>query len=92
MLTVGSKELRTRLGKYLTLVREGSPVQITHRGRPVACIIPAQSRQASESGEKLARLVAEGAVRLGSGRLAPHKASVLKPGPSIVEMLNEERR
>ena len=92
MLTVSSKELRTRLGKYLNLVREGNPVQITHRGRPIACIIPAQSCQETGSAERLARLVAEGAVRLGSGRLAPGKPAILNPGPSIVEMLNEERR
>lgn len=92
MVTVGSKELKNRLGKYLDLVRGGNPVQITDRGRPVGCIIPARSRQAAESAERLARLVAEGDVRLGSGRLPRHKPAVLKPGPSIVEMLSEERR
>ena len=69
-----------------------NPVQITDRGRPIGCIIPAQSRQATEDAARLARLVAEGAVKLGSGRLSRGKPAVLKPGPSILEMLDEERR
>jgi prevent-host-death family protein len=92
MVTVGSKQLKNRLGKYLELVRQGNPVQITNRGRPIGCIIPAQSRQATEEAARLARLVAEGAVKLGSGRLSRGKPTVLKPGPSILEMLDEERR
>jgi len=92
MVSVGSKELKNRLGAYLRLVREGNAVQITDRGKPVACMIPAQSREASEEAERLARLVAQGAVRLGSGRFSRGKPAKLKPGPSIVEMLEEERR
>jgi prevent-host-death family protein len=92
MVSVGSKQLRRHLGAYLQLAREGSAVQITDRGRPVACLIPAQSRKASEEADRLARLVARGAVRLGSGRFFRGKPAKLKPGPSIVEMLAEERR
>jgi prevent-host-death family protein len=92
MVKVGSKQLKKHLGTYLRLVREGSAVQITDRGRPIACLIPAQSREASEEADRLARLVAQGAVRPGSGRLFRGRPAKLKPGPSIVEMLNEERR
>ena len=92
MVSVGSKQLKDRLGMYLRLVREGTAVQITNRGRPVACIIPTQSREASDEAGRLARFVAQGAVRPGSGRLIRGKPAKLKPGPGIVEMLAGERR
>lgn len=55
-------------------------------------MIPAQSVEASDEADRLARLVAQGAVRLGSGRFSRGKPAKLKPGPGIVEMLAEERR
>lgn len=92
MVSVGSKQLKNRLGAYLRLVRQGNAVQITDRGRPIACIIPAQSEVASEEADTLARLVAQGLVRPGSGRFTRGKATKLKPGPTVLEMLDEERR
>jgi prevent-host-death family protein len=35
-ITVGARELKNRLGKYLRMVREGSVVIVSDRGRPVA--------------------------------------------------------
>ena len=34
--TVGSRELKNRLGTYLSQVREGTRIIVTDRGRPVA--------------------------------------------------------
>lgn len=92
MIVVASKELKNRLGKYLALVREGNAVQVTDRGRPVACIIPTMRPEDGKRAEALARLVAAGVVRPGSGRLTRHRPTRLKRGPTIVEMLAEERR
>lgn len=92
MIPVASKELKNRLGKYLALVREGKTLRITDRGRPIGCIIPAQSPKAGKRAEALARLVAEGAVRLGSGRLARHKPTVMSRGKTIAQMVAEDRR
>ncbi len=39
-LTVGSRELKTRLGTYLRKVRAGASVIVTDRGRPVAELRP----------------------------------------------------
>ena len=41
--TVGSRELKTRLGTYLRLVREGAILVVTDRGRPVAELRPIDS-------------------------------------------------
>ena len=38
--TVGSRELKTRLGTYLRHVRSGATIIVTDRGRPVAELRP----------------------------------------------------
>jgi len=92
MMRVGSKELKNRLGKYLALVRKGNAIQVTDRGRPVACLVPASSPKASQQAEWLTRLVREGALRLGSGRLARHRPTPIGKGKTIAEMVAEDRR
>ena len=95
MVTVGSKELKNRLGKYLKLVRQGETIQITDRGKPVGCITPVSDPNA-QTDEQLTRLLATGHVRLSvkppaSGRRT-FRPIRLKPGPSTTEMLAEDRR
>ena len=93
MVTVASKELKNRLGRYLQLVREGQPVQITDHGRPIGCIVPLAKPEQSDELAQLSRLIATGGVTLGTGKLRRHwKPAKLKPGPSISELIDEERR
>lgn len=42
--SIGSRELKTRLGTYLRLVREGATLVITDRGHPVAELRPYSTR------------------------------------------------
>ena len=93
VVTVASKELKNRLGKYLDIVRGGGAVRVTDRGRPVACILPARSPQEQHTAEVLAALVAKGSITLGSGKeIGRRKPVVLKPGKSIADMIAEDRR
>lgn len=93
MVTVPSRELKNRLGKYLDIVRAGGAVRVTDRGRPVACILPVSTHQEQQTAELLAALVAKGGVALGSGRLSQgRKPAVLTPGKSVAEMIAEDRR
>jgi prevent-host-death family protein len=91
-MTVASKELKNRLGKYLALVRNGDAVQITDRGKLIAFILPAASPSERRRAESLARLIAKGNIHLGAGSLRARKPAVLKPGKSIAEMIAEDRR
>ena len=92
MTTVGSRELKNRLGKYLRLVRQGETVQITDRGRPVGIILPAAQPERGPDVEKIARLVATGCVRPARGRLPRRrKPVILAPGKSVEEMIAEDR-
>ena len=91
MMTVACRELKNRLGKYLRMVREGQPVQITDRGRPIACILPLSS--AGKEADDLLKILAKGSIRPGSGQaLSRHRPAVMKPGKSVGQMISEERR
>ncbi len=93
VVTVASKELKNRLGKYLGIVRGGESVRITDRGKPVACILPVGMPEEEQTAELLSALVAKGSVTLGSGELpGRRKPAVLTPGKSIAEMIAEDRR
>jgi prevent-host-death family protein len=93
MVTVASRELKNRLGRYLQLVREGHPVRITDRGKPIGCILPLEKPDESDELAHLSRLLASGGLTLGSGMLRRRwKPAILKRGPSIADMIAEDRR
>jgi prevent-host-death family protein len=54
---VGIRALRDGLSRYLGRVRDGHPITVTDRGRPIARITPVGSPTTLE------RLIAEGRVR-----------------------------
>jgi prevent-host-death family protein len=90
---VGSKELKKRFERYLQLVRDGQPVQITDHGKPIGCIMPLMRPGQTDELAQLSRLIAIGGITLGSGKLRHQwEPARLKPGPSIAEMIDEERR
>lgn len=59
--TVGSRELKTRLGSYLRRVREGATLIVTERGAPVAELRPIDPVTLALD-DQLGRLIAAGAV------------------------------
>jgi prevent-host-death family protein len=92
VLTVASKELKKRLDRYLQLVREGQPVQITDHGKPIGCILPLVKPEQSDELAQLSRLIGTGGITLGAGKLRRQwKPARLKPGRSIAQMIDEER-
>ncbi len=70
---VGARELKTRLGTYLSKVRGGTIIIVTDRGEPVAELRPlAVSGSPEEAG--LAALRALGVVtRTAKARLTPFR-------------------
>jgi prevent-host-death family protein len=84
MRTVGSRELKNRLGRYLRLVGQGETIVITDRGKPVAHLAPTTPRR--ESGrsldEVLKQLEAEGHVRLGTRPFKKFKPIRMKGKPA----------
>lgn len=67
MRTVGSRELKNRLGRYLGLVGKGETIIVTDRGKPVARLLPPVRKAKNPEIEKiLERLEAEGHLRRGT--------------------------
>jgi prevent-host-death family protein len=89
---VASRELKNRLGRYLAVVRNGDTVQVTDRGKLVACLVPAGS-DLPPAARILAQVAAKGAVRLGTGGTMPRrKGAMVRPGKPVSEMVAEQRR
>jgi prevent-host-death family protein len=67
MDSVSVSELKAQLSRYLRRVREGGEVQIVDRGKPVARLIGLGD--AGRVPSELHRLIADGALRPGNGRM-----------------------
>jgi prevent-host-death family protein len=91
MKTISLSEAKASLSQQVRHVREGEEVVITHRGRPVAKIVPVEDRP-SMAG--IDRLVADGLVRRGTGTLPPHFWNLDRPedpDASVRAAISEER-
>jgi prevent-host-death family protein len=93
MRTVGSRELKNRLGAYLKLVGKGETLIVTDRGKPVARIVPAEptEEQGRSLDDVLRQLEAEGHLRLGTRPFKRFKPVRLK-GKPLSEIIIEDRR
>jgi prevent-host-death family protein len=91
MRTVGSRELKNRLGRYLGLVRKGEALVLTDRGRPFARIVPLDPSQEEKPSleQILAKLEAEGNLRRGSGKFRPFKPVRVKGKPLSKTILED---
>jgi len=92
MKTVGSRELKNRLGRYLGLVRKGETIIVTDRGKTVAHMIPPNTQQGSaeDLDAVLKQLEAEGHLRLGIRPFKRFKPMRLKGKPAS-QMILEDR-
>lgn len=90
--TVGSRELKTRLGSYLRKVQTGVTLVVTERGRPVAELRPIATG-AGALEDRLAALVSIGVVSW-NGTLAatPSAPPPLRTGKRTVSAALEEGR
>ena len=64
--TVGIRELKTRLGTYLRLVREGATLIVTDRGRPIAELRPLSPSAGKDLDAVMKDMIALGVVSLPS--------------------------
>jgi prevent-host-death family protein len=88
MDTVGVRELRQNLSRYLRKVKEGESFAVTERGREVARLSPS-----GPADSPLARLAAERGATVPRGDLLDFPAGELPPasGPPSQEVLDEQR-
>lgn len=89
-ITVGSRELKNRLGTYLRMVRDGVVIVVTDRGRPVAELRRIGPPE-DQLEERLRYLAATGLVSLGASReLAPFRPIEIE-GASLSDSLAKDR-
>lgn len=93
MVSVGVRQLKNSLTRYLRLVDEGQVVLVTNRDRAVALLKKPDRNAAKSLDEKLASLVAEGKL-LPASKPGPFKR--FKPisvkGKPVSKIIIEGRR
>lgn len=90
MNTVGIRELKANLSRYLKRVRSGARLVVTERGRAIASIQPVEAR--TEVGWAHA-LVAAGRAQWSGGKPEGATPPVpVKRGKSVSEAVLEDRR
>ena len=93
MHTVGTRELKDRLTHYLRLVRQGTTLIVTDRGKPVAVVKPAEGQEGGDVEEQLAALAAEGSVSLPQGGGFLKKPPTIRDkGIPLSQTVSEDRR
>jgi prevent-host-death family protein len=92
MRTVGSRELKNRLGRYLGFVGKGETIIVTDRGKPVARLLPPEPEpdKTYSLDDLLRRLEAEGHLRLGTRPFKRIKPIRVK-GKPMSQMILEDR-
>ncbi|MBI3755670.1 MAG: type II toxin-antitoxin system prevent-host-death family antitoxin [Deltaproteobacteria bacterium] len=86
MISVGVKELKEKLSKYVDKVKHGERVIITDRGNEVALITPL-----SEEYHKIKSLIDSGKAVWSGGKPEGVKGIKIK-GKPVAETVLEERR
>jgi prevent-host-death family protein len=93
MISVGVRQLKNGLTRYLRLVEKGESLLVTNRNRTVAVLKKPDRRSAKSLEEKIGALVAEGRL------LAATDPRPLKPfnpipvkGTPVSKMVIEDRR
>jgi prevent-host-death family protein len=88
-MTVGVRELKSRLSEYLRKVKAGRTIVITEHGKTVGRIVPAgQSLE-----EKLEAMRRAGLIEWSGKKLKPMKpVAKVKEGYSVAQLLIEDRR
>jgi len=86
--TVGIRELRQNLTKYLRRVQAGETLEVTEHGHPVAVLAPLPPPDESV----VDRLIREGRARPGQGDLLDVKPlPPITDGPTLSRVLAQQR-
>lgn len=84
---VGVRDLKNQLSRYLDRARAGEDVIVTERGRPVARL-----SALDRADDRLAALIASGAVRPPRSRTRHRPARRIKARGSVSELVADQRR
>ncbi len=93
MISVGVRQLKNGLTRYLRLVEQGHPVLVMNRNRAVAVVKKPDLGSAQTLEERIAALVAEGRLLRAekAGPFKPFKPVRVK-GKPVSRVIIEDRR
>ncbi|MGC8856863.1 MAG: type II toxin-antitoxin system Phd/YefM family antitoxin [Anaerolineae bacterium] len=86
--TVGKRELKNKLSKYLQQVKEGQTVIITERGKAIGQILPI----GVSLPERMRALQAAGFLEWSGRKLSPRRPRIINRGAQSVEEIISEGR
>ena len=93
MSTVGIRELKNHLTRYLRQTKHGEEIVVTERGKPIAVLMPIKSAKRATSLEaRLATLAAQGRLTLPTRKPLKRIRTVKISGPTIAQTVIEDRR
>lgn len=88
--SVGVRELKDNLSRYLAAVRDGGEVVVTDHGHPIARVVPIEGKS---SAERLAELIAAGEAEPARKRTRTVPRPVrLARGATVSDLVSEQRR
>jgi prevent-host-death family protein len=86
--TVGIRELKAQISKYLRQVKAGQTLIITDHGKPVGRIVPVEETLEA----RMQRLVEAGIVRWNGKKLKPREPIAINRGPrQVADLVAEDR-
>lgn len=95
MKTVGNREFKNRLGRYLAMVSKGESLIVTNRGKAVARVLPITPGSGDETrtlDQVLDQLEAEGHLRRAKGSITDRKFKpIATKGKPASQMILEDR-
>ena len=87
--SVGPRELKTRLGKYIRAVRGGATFVVTERGEAVAELRPIETQRDLDS--VLDHMAACGMLSVGTGEVLPPFSPIPVRGAAVSKTIREQR-
>ena len=89
METVGIRELKENLGRYMSAVRTGEKITITDRNKEIAVLIPLGKNSREE---KIYQLIQRGIVSWNGGKPKGMSKRIVSRGGSASDAVIEDRR
>lgn len=89
MTSVGVRELKGQLSRYLKLVKKGERIAITERGKLIA-IVSAPAKSVAE--QHVESMLREGIASWDGGKPAGASRLAKLSGPSMADAVIEDRR
>lgn len=91
MRAIGIRELRQHASRYLRDVERGETIEVTDRGRPVACLVPIATAMGLDDLVAAGRLALADEDALALGPPVPAAAGKPLPSEALAALRSDER-